>query len=214
MRHHLLATLTLLPLITALPLKADLTPVVEYTSTSTLDDTRPFTQGYEFNVSTTFDITALGYWVDGLNNDHAVGIWNDSGALLASTVVLNTDPVIGHFQYATIPTLVLTPGNYVIAGQLSGKSGQNTPFPNNAQGITSQAGYTWIIDEQIIGAGLNFPTVSTGIYGNNGIFDVDFATGGSAVPEPSEMLPILLVSPVVCIACMLRQRSRRKPVVV
>jgi hypothetical protein len=172
--------------LTAFQAKADLTPVVEYTSTGALYDTRPFTLGYEFQLSRTFDITALGYWAPGLvvaNGYQAtqqVGVWDSSGNLLASATVSDTDPIIGHFQYQTISTLVLGPGTYMIGGTYDGGV-----FQSFATGVTSQPGYTWVTDEWTYGPGLNDPTTSSGgTYGANGIFQVDLATSSTATPEP------------------------------
>ncbi len=159
-----------------------ITEAVEYTSTSTLTDSRPFTLGYEFITTTTLDINALGYWVDGNSNNHLVGLWTSTGTLLASTTVLNTDPIVGNFQYDAISDLILAPGDYIIGGEFLGN---NDPFPYEAMGITSIPGYTWVTDWQIEGAGLNFPTLTTGgSYGDNGIFLADFSVNTGAVPEP------------------------------
>jgi hypothetical protein len=187
------------PFLTIGPVKADITPVVEYLSISTENDTRPFTLGYEFSLSTTLDVTALGYWAPGIGSGQQVGIWDTSGDLLAFAPVSNTDPTVGHFVYQTIPGLVLGPGNYVIGGTYEGG-----PLPAGAVGVTSQPGYTWVTDEQVFGSGLNFPNVSTsGGYGQNGIFEADFAT-----PEPSELLPAAIIGMGICLALVLRRRVR------
>jgi hypothetical protein len=164
---------------------ATVNPAVEYTTVSSGSDSRPFTLGYEFTTSVNFTVDALGYWDDGLVNNHQVGIWDTSGNLLVSTTVLGSDALTGHFRYHSISTFSLLAGTYVIGGEFLGN---NNLFPESATGLTSVAGYTWITDLQIYGAGLNFPTVSTGGgYGDNGIFLADFSVNGStaAVPEPA-----------------------------
>jgi len=184
-----------LVLLLALPLSLTLTmqagsfnPVVEYTSTSTLNDTRPFTLGYSFTTTVSFDINALGVWYDGQGYSHAVGLWDSAGNLLVSTTVLPTDTVFGHFQYDPVSYL-LAPGTYVIGAQLY-ENGNSALFPYLAQGITSLPGYTWNTDCQLEGLGLNFPTVCDIGYGNNGIFYADFSVVPS-VPEPSGLLLLL-----------------------
>jgi hypothetical protein len=181
------ALLLLLALLVSLPLamQATITPIVEYTSTSTLSDVRPFTLGYSFTTTVTFNLNALGVWFDGNGFNHAVGIWDSVGNLLVSTTVLSTDPVVGHFQYDAV-SFSLAPGTYVIGAQLY-ENGNSVPFPFDAQGITSLPGYTWNTDCQLFGFGLNFPTVCNIGYGNNGIFYADMSVG-STVPEPSSLL--------------------------
>jgi hypothetical protein len=134
-----------------------------------------------------FDVDALAYWVDGLGNNHQVGLWNATGTLLASTTVLHTDPIQGHFQYHAIPTLTLAPGTYTIGGEFLGNG---APFPSQATGVVTVPGLTWVTDEQLFGSGLHYPTLSTGgSYGQNGILAANFSVGSTdPVPEPSTML--------------------------
>ena len=156
-------------------------PAVEYTTSGTLTDSRAFTIGYEFNLSSAVTIDALAYWNDGLGNNHQVGIWDSAGNLLTSTTVLGGDTVQGHFRWHSIGAYTLAAGNYVIAGEYLGNG---DPFVTQAQGVTAIPQYTWLGDRQQFGAGLNYPTFNTGgAYGNNGIFMVDFSV--AAVPEPA-----------------------------
>jgi hypothetical protein len=167
----------------AVPLNID--PLVEYTTTSLLNDTRPFTIGYSFTTTVSFNINALGVWYDGQGFSHAVGIWDSVGNLLVSTTVQPTDTVFGHFQYDPV-TYTLAPGSYVIGAQMY-ENGNAVAFPYQAQGITSLPGYTWGTDLQLFGTGLNFPTVTTfGSYGNNGIFYADVSV--NSTPEPSSLI--------------------------
>ena len=179
-----LAALTLLmSLFTPAPVSAGpFTPAVEYSTSSTLFDDRPFTLGYKFSTSVSLDINALAYWVDGKGHNHQVGIWDATGKLLASTTVLSTDVVLGHFQYHTIADLFLAPGTYTIGGEFLGNG---DPFPSDAKGVVSIPGYKYLGDEQQVGSGLNFPTNNFGIYGDNGILVVDFSI--AQVPEPATL---------------------------
>ena len=175
-------------------------PIVEYTTTGTLTDSRLFTLGFEFSLSTSYDVTALGYWDDGLGNDHQVGLWTSGGALLASTTVLGTDPITGHFRYHGIGTVTLGPGSYVLGGEFLGN---NDPFPADAQGLTSLPGYTWIGDRQLAG-GLQFPTVFVGGYGDNGILAANMLV--VAAPEPATLF--LLGTGLVGLAARRRRETR------
>ena len=164
---------------------ATINPVVQYTSTSTLSDSRPFTLGYSFTTSSTFDINALGVWDNGNGDSQQVGIWDSSGTLLVSTTVSGAATPIDNFQWNSVG-YVLSPGTYTIGATFDGGN-----FPNLATGITTQPGYTWVTDEfSAPVAGLNDPTnTSGGSYGNNGILWADFSTGSlTATPEPSSLL--------------------------
>jgi hypothetical protein len=69
-----LLVLFTLPLCLSLGMQTSINPVVEYSTASTLVDSRPFTLGYSFSTSVTFNLNALGAWDDGLGNNHQVGI--------------------------------------------------------------------------------------------------------------------------------------------
>jgi len=169
---------------TAVANAAPITPAVQYTTTSTLTDSRPFTLGYSFTTSTPLTINALGYWVDGLSNNHQVGLWTSTGTLLASTTVLSGDLTQDNFRWHSIAPLALAPGSYVIGGEFLGNG---NPFPFNATGITTISGYTYGNDLQIFGSGLNFPTVGPVGYGPNGILAANFSVS-TATPEPISLV--------------------------
>ena len=166
-------------------------PEVTYTSIGTENDSRAFTLGYEFTLSSSVTINALGYWDDDRTNDHAVGIWDSVGNLLVLTTVLGgSDPVQDGFRWDGISDFVLGPGTYVIGGQFLGNGDD---FPAFANGIASQPGYTYVEDLQLLGSGLNFPTDAVGGYGDNGILAADFSTtDGVTTPEPGGASYLLL----------------------
>ena len=175
------AALTLASAVSANALTVN--PVVEYTSAGTLSDSRAYMLGYDFSLSSALNIDALGYWANGRSGSHQVGIWNSANALVATaTVDTLTDPLIGHFRWASIAPVVLGAGTYTIAGQFLGDG----TFNSDATGIVSNPAYTHITDRQEAG-GFTRPTLSTeGLYyGANGIFEVSFSTSSGAVPEPA-----------------------------
>jgi hypothetical protein len=163
---------------------ASITPAVEYTSVRTLFDSRPYTAGYQFTLSAAVNVNALGYWDDGLGNNHQVGIWDSSNLLVTSATVLGTDTLVGHFRYQSIVDVILGAGTYTIGGEFLGNG---NPFPFNATGVTTIPEFTWVRDEQQFGSGLNRPTISTnGGYGQNGILVANFSVT-SSVPEPGSL---------------------------
>src|SRR5260370_33282542 len=131
-RLALLVSLISSPFALTLGLQASvINPVVQYTSTSTLTDTRPFTLGYSFTATTTFDINALGVCDNGNGDSQQVGIWNSSGKLLVSTTVSGAAPEIDNFQWTSV-SYVLAPRAYIIRATYAGGT-----FPFDATGVTS-----------------------------------------------------------------------------
>lgn len=188
----------------ALPAAAVLVnPAIEYTTATTLTDSRAFTLGYQFTISSPMSINALGYWDDGKTNNHQVGLWTTGGTLITSATVLGTDTLVGHFRYADITDILLPAGSYVIGGEFLGN---NDALPFDAQGVTRLPGVTWDHDLQLIGGGLNFPTVNTGGgYGDNGILQVTFSVGNDVVPAP---MPLALIATGLLALGALRRRAR------
>jgi hypothetical protein len=167
---------------------AIITPAVEYTTFSaTFNDDRDFTLGYMFSLSAPVTINALGYWDNGLSNNHQVGIWGSSNVLVTSTTVLSTDPLVGHFRWSTIPDLVLNAGQYTIGGEFLGNFNVSPDvLPSQASGVTTIPNYTYVTGAYVVGAGLNQPTTITDGFGPNGILLANFSVA-SNVPEPSTL---------------------------
>lgn len=166
-------------------------PAIEYSSAATLNDTWAYTLGYQFTTSVALSINALGYWDDGLGNNHQVGIWNSDGTLLLSTTVRGSDPLMGHFLYDPISPFSLAAGTYVIGGEFLGNG---DPFTRNPTGVHAMPGYTWDEDRQIAGSGLVFPTESTNGYGPNGILVVDFSVASAELANPEPATVVLMLS--------------------
>ena len=159
---------------------ATFTPAYEYTGAGTLTDSRPFTIGFDFSLSGTTSIDALGYNTLNIPGNQQVGIWDSAGTLLASATINSGNTVIGNYAWQSITTLTLGAGTYTIGGTYTGG-----PFVSNLSGVTSAPGFTWLRDQQLSGTGLNRPTLTYGNYGNNGIALVNFAGTFRGVPEPA-----------------------------
>ena len=186
MRLLVIASLILLPFLASRPASASINPAFEYTGSAIGFDPGAYTIGFEFSLSQSFDVNALGYFSQALATSQQVGIWDSVSDLLTSTTVTSSDPTVGHFDYAPV-SLVLGPGTYTIAGTFSDNS-----VAYLLSGVTSMPGYSWITDEQTSGFGLHYPTDSTGgLYGANGIAQVDFSVV-AATPEPGFYGTLLL----------------------
>jgi hypothetical protein len=80
------------------------------------------TEGFRFSVATPTTIVALGIFdvgSNGLTNSHEVGLWNETGTLLASLTVTNSATAVasssafGRWLAVDLPTpVVLGSGNY------------------------------------------------------------------------------------------------------
>jgi len=166
-----------------------ISPVVTFLSPGSGSDSRPFTLGYQFTTSIPFHVNALGYYADGENYSHEVGIWDDEGSLLLAAVVSPGNTVQDHYQWADV-IFTLQPGTYVIGGQAyEDENSYMLPFFGTS-GISTLPGYTWVTDLYTPGFGLNEPSVTTnGSYGGNGILAVDFSVEQTTpIPEPGTML--------------------------
>lgn len=117
---NLLFGLTLL----CLSLPAVAVPIVDYTGGTiqgVLAGAR--TYGYDFSSSTSLRVTALGIFESlarPLEVVHDLGLWDDSGVLLASTTVSGTDTAVAsanpmaQWRFADIAPLVLGAGTYFV----------------------------------------------------------------------------------------------------
>ncbi len=84
------------------------------------DDPESVTTGFSFTVNDTdVLIYSLGFFDsgrDGLTQDHAIGIWNQSGALIAFATAGASSSLIGDYRYSDlVAPLLLSSGSYVIA---------------------------------------------------------------------------------------------------
>src|SRR4051794_27838322 len=73
-----------------------------------------YTLGWLFNLSSQINVSALGVYdsgADGLTQDHAVGLWDAGGNLLASTTVpASGGSLDNYFRFVPIAPLTLNPG--------------------------------------------------------------------------------------------------------
>lgn len=152
------------------------------------------TIGWEFTISASITVTALGVWDengDGLGEDHQVGIWASTGGVpLVSTTVTTTDPLIDGFRYNTITDYQLEPGTYVVGAYM----------PTGSDGGAADADYstispvTYTRNLYLYGAGFTIPTdVWEGFDGGN--FGGNFrfrSTQSQPIPTLSEWGMIIM----------------------
>lgn len=104
------------------------------------------TVGWEFSVGEAIVVTELGYYdygLDGLLTFHDVGIWDDSGNLLASALLNRGDDATlrGDYRFVAIDPVVLEPGTAYIVGAtvpvwlMSPNYPDPDFYPNSSRGI-------------------------------------------------------------------------------
>jgi hypothetical protein len=172
----------------------------------------PITAGWEFSVSTPVLVNGLGYFdigADGFAQSHPVGLWTSGGTLLSSTTVTSASPVVlsasaaGDWRFATIPALLLLPGNYVVGGEAFAPD-TDGEFRDASSLILAPG--TAFVDDKATGAGngFAFPTNSTP-FAANGFFGPGvFLT--SAVPEPTSLALL-----AIALSVLLLQVAKRRP---
>jgi len=173
---------------------------IDFTS-PTVDFTNgQWSLGFEFNVTTAYNVTALGFYDDlqnGLTESHDVGIYDSAGNLLISGTVAPGDSLVGWFRYVSVTPYLLPVGTgYRIAAATGGEN--YTWQPN---GFTTDPAITFVTDRWVGSATLVFP--NGGSDGITGYFGPNF--DGEPVPEPSSL--VLLGAGLLGFAKRLRRRS-------
>ena len=168
---------------------AQYTPALQVSARSSTSTSTDSTRGYSFDVTNPMGVvvTALSVYDtfgDGLSDSHEVGLWDSSGAVLASTAIpagasapLDSS---GFFRYEQITPMTLAPGaNYVVGALFLSGTLDNQAF--NFSTISPAPGLHYdqarFINNGV--ASLTFPTSTFGFSGLvGGSFDI------AIVPEP------------------------------
>jgi hypothetical protein len=211
MRRLIVLLSAVLALAGADPLRAD--SILLNSGTGVLGGVA-FNRGYDFTVgSTPLTVTALGLWDgpefsaqgtvigsvgDGFSSEHFVGLWDNSGNLLAKAVMqLGTlDTLVGEFRYSS--TLIVTnPGPLILSAGTTYVLGaayvQNDPdavkFDNSSQVSVDPAVTSG--NQRTSSGGFSFPANVTNpgaIVGPNALFTV----GANGVPDSGNTFSLML----------------------
>jgi hypothetical protein len=156
------------------------------TPTTDLNNGTGYTLGWAFTLSKDVIVGELGYYdsrKDDLLEDHNVGIFDYSGTLLMSAVVVPGDTLDSWWRWnGTIKgSTYLKAGRYVIGGS----TGLIDEYTWDPVGFVTAPEVTFVEDRYVAdgGFGLTFPDVSAG--GTTGWFGPNFKY--EAVPEPATM---------------------------
>jgi hypothetical protein len=136
------------------------TPAVEFADTTNASQAGvPLVTGYHFTVTSSIALNALGAVLQGssaqpifgsLPASMPVSLWDNQQILLASATVSAADPLVGHFNYHSVPTTVLEPGvTYTIASWIPAGNSVMSDIPTLTHGSAV-----------VIGAGLSAPSSS------------------------------------------------------
>lgn len=148
----------------------------------------PYMMGYEFSVSIDQTAVALGAFDDQGDGfaigQHHVGLWTDSGTLLADTFVSSSDALQGHFRYASIAGVQLLAGQtYIVGADNWGGNGDNWAWrEQGTMGLVEAPGIKHIQDKFTFGSGFVFPNQSEGTF-RDGFYGGNLMV--AAVPEPA-----------------------------
>ncbi len=157
-----------------------LTPAWKFTTETNLVADGSWNLGQKF-LATNFWVTHLGYYDDlgngfAGNQTHDVALYDNFGSLLRSATVTSTDPLIGHWRWASV-TPVMLDGIY----HIHGASGSDS-YTSNTIGFATAPTITILGNSKTGGTTPDF--VGSGSYPFSQ-FDGFWGANIASVPEPA-----------------------------
>ncbi len=150
------------------------------------------TAGWTFQPVTTLTATELGCFANLFDNNPTVtslqvGLWNDTGVLLASQVITPTSPQVNLSRYESITPVSLDPTQIYHLGVYSASGTLGVNVAGVAAGGTITASPDIALRATAVSAaGFTFPTEVSGTFGSMYV-GPNFEDAGG-VPEPSSWL--------------------------
>ena len=161
-------------------------PIVDFTNASGGSSSSVWSLGYKFHVNA--DVTAVGLGTfdfnkDGLASPQQVGLWDSTGALLASTFIDNSSALDGVWRFTSIAPIALNAGqSYYVASQ-GGEGYVFSPVDFTVDSSITYEQSAWHYVGSTAASPLAFPDTTDGMVGYFG-GNVMLGTPTTSVPEP------------------------------
>jgi hypothetical protein len=164
--------------------------------------------GFAFTATSDLDATSLGIFAGPSmilpGGNFNVGLWADSGTLLASTIVTSTDPSQDSFYFHPITPVLLSAGqSYVVGAQMGG--GVQTYFGG---AYTMADGLQYVGNRWLSSGTLTMPDSYDGALNDPGYLGGNLLVS-SATPEPSSTGLVVLGLFAVLAGVVGRPRKRQ-----
>ena len=170
------------------------------------------TVGWSFQVlGSSLNVTALGVFDNGgsgLADSHEVGIWDNTGALLAEATVPSgtAGTLVDDFRFIAISPLTLQAGDTYTIGAFYPSNSTDSVIGNGSE---TYNGVSFVESVQtVLTTSQTFAFPDTLAAVNQGVFGPNFEFGATSTPEPSSFVMAGL-GLLAATGCRLRRRRTR-----